>query len=121
MRSFTFFLILLFVAVTFSGFAVMTHSMAMDGSCLTKNIVASMCLPDGAVMAFQHISAYISFSGVIVFVTSILSVIFLSILYFIVNVFVFKYSGCAYFSYKKHLSREISKWLSLFENSPSVA
>lgn len=122
-------MIVLVLVLTMFGFAAMDHS----GGCAFSSNVSTDCPPISIDMALRHIAAYAGFTAVTISsqaVALILSVLILFAVFaslrwmrlhqsrILKPVFLHYRHRDGDDSYHKQ-SREIRRWLSLFENSPS--
>ena len=120
-----------FLVIAIFSFAIMTHGSEgqMSGDCPFSPMGVSLCPQDTVAIAMHHISAYTSFTNVpinpSITVLIILFLLFSSSLAFILTAspplsripVTTGYIGD--FSLSTPHSREITRWLSLLENSPS--
>ncbi|MBI5138881.1 MAG: hypothetical protein HZA95_03740 [Candidatus Vogelbacteria bacterium] len=122
-----------FVAIVFFGFASMTHAVegaASEGCPLVGIGGTTLCPQNATVDVTHHISAYEEFLSIPRRASTLVTLIFTIL------------TACAFFIYlrsnygsvfpvpKRHLhkfkpvvssqSRQVSRWLSLLENSPSL-
>ena len=119
-----------FLMVVFFSFSMLTHreSEWMQGVCPITQADQSLCIQGSASTVLNHISAYSSFINIQI-VTSLTVLILMLILVFLNALGLFSpfmplglksvlnfYNSPLVSTYK----RKITRWLSLFENSPSL-
>lgn len=118
-----------FVATVPFGFALMMHERGeMAGTCPFSPAAAMPCSQSMMASVIHHISAYYSFlnvpAGMTVFSTLFLIGVFL-IFVFSIDYLplppVFLFADRADFSPDAVSKRKATRWLSLFEHSPSIA
>ena len=141
MKYFTAIFSLIFVFIALFGFAILCHdapvahaAISMEnmetesGNCLISNMAD--CATEGLPMAIQHISAYQSFSNVTVLsfmmAVAVLFFGFVLIYTFSKKIFETQVPAFAYIyrrwretSQATFQTQKFTRWLSLFENSPS--
>lgn len=120
-----------FMLVALFGFVAMSYGSdgRMEGDCPFSATGAALCPQDALIVAMHHISAYQSFLNVPVDSTLILlmGILLLAVylLVLIVRPLLFIIPArLTHFSHGPPISartREITRWLSLLENSPSVS
>lgn len=130
-KSITALVLISFLTITLFSFAVMMHGPdgRMDGDCPFSAMGQSICPQDTIAVAIHHISAYQAFlnvpvsSGLTALIISLLFVAYASLLIFtrlpLLGPPTFARVPYDSLSTDSH-SRKITRWLSLFENSPSL-
>ncbi len=119
-----------FLTVAIFSFAVMIQGPdgRMEGDCPFSVVGQSICPQDTVAVAIHHISSYQSFlnvpvgAGLTALVISLLFVMFIALFIFIRSPLLEPPSFvCVQNDYSSTSSsgRKITRWLSLFENSPS--
>lgn len=118
------------LAIGIFGFTTMNHGASHTVRCIASAVDNTLCPDNTTVMSVRHIQAFVAFFSVIpsipfVFLSTLLFVVFLSIRFlftkqsnFLVNQVLWQ----TQYNPEHQLAhpQKITRWLSLFENSPSL-
>lgn len=113
------------------GFTSMNHGPNHAVGCIASAVDNTPCPENIAAMSVHHIQAFISFFSVVpstpfIFLLALLFAVFLSIRYFFIKRQDSLITNLAFWQVRHDPEREltrprkITRWLSLFENSPSL-
>ena len=119
-----------FLTTIFFGFVTMMHGQDghMSGDCLLSSTEVSFCPTDAVAMVAYHVSAYHSFLNVTTNLSfTALIALLLLVVFAILTFYVNSFSPNIFLSVRSisgsppivARDRKITRWLSLFENSPS--
>ena len=128
----TFLVLASFMAVVFLSFPMMVgmSDNHMTGTCSFSVMGVSLCAQDTLEMVINHISAYQSFLNVVVSMSAMSALFLLFIVAYLILGWLgkpFLPSTSIFVSInlvsppETSAKRKITRWLSLFENSPSLA
>lgn len=119
-----------FLALIFFGFAFMMRGQdgSMQGNCPFSAMGMSLCPQNALATVFHYISAYQSFLNVFThsdIMTLIMSLFFAVYAVFMFSLYLYLFKSQKFISFVYNsqtpapYNRKITRWLSLFENSPS--